>query len=480
MKPNILIYPDDLWIAQENHISRKDAESMAFAFVGLNQCDDKNEFLVFDGYLPSNEEFSRRRAYGISLRVDFVCKVLEKVKQCNGLVDIHTHPEGLSHFSSIDNCGHQIQMQNVFDFSPQGVLIRIVKEQDNFRAEVTNTQIRPYFEPVDLIKIIGDKDFQFIYPVNSRLDSVELAEDIAQQHQRTMEFYKKDALSAIRQTHIGIVGLGGNGSAVVNVLKFFSFMKWTLVDADVLEVHNSNRFFGFNQGDAGKYKVDVVKRELQRFDPSVDVETVKSRFPSEEANKALKNCDVLIVAPDNNAVRYAAAQFGMRYLKPLIELGSGITMKDRRVTAIGSQVRFQLPIAQSQCIVCSGLDVKRLESEELIQYKKDIGYITGSNESPGSVVTINNMAASLAAHLLIEYFGNYVNRDSTHLYLAYDEKNLLLTDLSHIYKKNPDCTICGRHIDSIFGKGDILPTNLNVVSPIAEMQSIEENITCLG
>lgn len=480
MKPNILIYPDDLWLAQENHIARSDAESMAFAFVGLNQCDEKNEFLVFNGYLPSDEEFSRRSTCGISLRVDSVCKILGRVKECSGLVDIHTHPQGMSHFSWIDNCGHQIQMQNVFDFSPQGVLIRIVKEQDNFRVEVTNKQIQSHFEPIDLIKVIGENGFHFIYPVNSRLVPAKLAKDIVHQHQRTMEFYRQDALSAIRQTHIGVIGLGGNGSAVVNVLKFFPFRKWTLVDADVSEVHNSNRFFGFSHDDAGKYKVDIVKRELQRFDPSVDVETVKSRFPSDEVNKVLKSCDVLIVTPDNNAVRYIAAQFGMRYLKPLIELGSGITMKDNRVTAIGSQVRFQLPIAKSQCIVCSGLDVKLLDSEELIQYKKDIGYITGSNESPGSVVTINNIAASLAAHLLIEYFGNYVNRDSAPLYLTYDEKNLLLTDLSRIYKKNPDCTICGRHIDSIFGKGDILPTNLEVVSLIEEEQPLEENRTYLG
>jgi len=465
MRPNILTYPADLWLAQEAHIARGDVESMAFAFVGLNRCDDKDEFLVFDGYLPSDEEFSRRSAGGISLHVDSVCKVLERVKQSTGLVDIHTHPAGLSQFSWIDDCGHQTQMQNVFDFSPSGVLIRIVKERGNFRAEVTSRQLQPEFEPVDLIKIIGDKGFRFIYPVNSRLNRASVSENILQQHERTMEFYRQDALSAIRQTHIGVIGLGGNGSAVINVLKFFPFRKWTLVDADVVEIHNSNRFFGFNHGDSGQYKVDVLERELKRLDPSTQVETVKSRFPSEETNKALKSCDFLIVAPDNNAVRYATAQFGMRYLKPLIELGSGITMKDSCVTAIGSQVRFQLPTANSQCIVCSGLDVRRLESEELVEYKRSIGYITDSNESPGSVVTINNVSASLAAHLLIEYFGQYVNRNSVPSYLAYDEKNLVLTDLSRVYKKDPDCTICGRHGDSIFGKGDLLPADQRIVTP---------------
>jgi|GEM_PF-4634429 len=466
MKPNILVYPDDLWLAQEAHIARGDVESMAFAFVGLNRCDDKDEFLVFDAYLPSDEEFSRRSAGGISLRVDSVCKILERVKQSTGLVDIHTHPAGLSQFSWIDNCGHQIQMQNVFDFSPDGVLIRIVKERGNFRAEVTTKDLRSHFEPVHIIKIIGDKSFCFIYPVNSRLKPSRISDGLLQRHERTMEFYKRDALSTIRQTHIGVIGLGGNGSAVVNVLKFFPFRKWTLVDADVVEVHNSNRFFGFNHGDIGRYKVDVLERELKSFDPSIDVETIKSTFPSEETNKALKSCDFLIVAPDNNAVRYATAQFAMRYLKPLIELGSGITMKDCRVTAIGSQVRFQLPTADSQCIVCSGLDVRRLESVELTEYKKSIGYITNSNESPGSVVTINSVAASLAAHLLIEYIGQYIDRDSVPSYLAYDEKNLVLTDLSRVYKKNPDCTICGRHSDSIFGKGDLLPANQRIVSTV--------------
>ena len=464
MKTNILVYPEDLWLEQEQHIAAVGVESMAFGFVGINVCNDKNEYLVFDNYLPADDEFSKRSIAGISLKVDSVCEVLKRVKQSTGLLDIHTHPTGMSHFSSTDNCGHQIQMQNVFDFSPNGVLIRVVKERNNFRAEVTNPELQPKFEPVDIIKIIGNKGIRFIYPVNSRVNRESINTNILEHHKRTLEFYKQDALSAIRASDIGIIGTGGNGAAIINTLKFFPFKKWVLVDNDIIEEHNSNRFFGYNDGDVGKQKVNILKRELQRFDPSVEVETINTNFPDEISVKALKGCDILFVSPDNNSVRYTASQFAIRYLKPLLELGSGITMKDGHVTAIGSQVRFQIPSGSGKCIVCNGLDVKRLESKEINEYKKNIGYITDTEESPGSVVTINSMAASLAAHLLLDYFGNYIERESIPSYLSYDEKNLTLTDLSSIFKKNPDCTICGRHSDSLFGKGDILPASLEVLA----------------
>ncbi len=472
MKTNILVYPEDLWLEQEQHIAAVGIESMAFGFIGINICNDKNEYLVFDNYLPVDDEFSKRSIAGISLKVDSVCAILKKVKQSSGLADVHTHPSGLSHFSSVDNCGHQIQMQNVFDFSPDGVLIRVVKERNNFRAEVTNKELQPEFEPIDIIKIIGDKGFHFIYPVNSRVKKEVINSNILEQHKRTLEFYKQDALSAIRKSTIGIIGTGGNGAAIINTLKFFPFKKWVLVDRDIIEEHNSNRFFGYNYGDAGKQKVDILKRELHRFDPAIEVETINSNFPDEISVKALKGCDILVVSPDNNLVRYAASQFAMRYLKPLLELGSGITMKNDHITAIGSQVRFQIPSGNGKCIVCNGLDVKRLESEEINEYKRNIGYITDTDESPGSVVTINSIAASLATHILLDYFGNYIQRDSIPTYLSYDEKNLTLTDLSSVFKKNPVCTICGRYSDSLFGKGDILPPNLEVL----ECEEASENL----
>lgn len=473
MKPNFLVVPEDLWNSLETHLARRDVESMAFGFLGQNRCSERTEFLLHDTYLPSDGEFSERRAYGISLRVSSACTILEKLKFGAGLVDIHTHPDGLTQFSSIDDCGHRIQMQNVLDFSPNAALIRIVKESDNYRAEVTYKSIQPQFEPIDVIKIIGNKGLEFIYPRNSRIRPPSIGRDLRLLHQRTLDFYDPEALNIIQQSEIGIIGLGGTGAGVLNLLKFFPFKSWILVDADTLESHNANRFFGFNRGDEGKYKVDVLARELHRFDPTITVVTVKSKFPTDEANDALKASDILVVAPDNNTVRYAAAKFAMRYLKPLIELGSGITMKEGRVTAVGSQVRFQLPTLDSQCIVCSGLDVSKLESDEILRYKKDIGYIIGTDDTPASVVTINTMAAAVATHLLINYLGNYVSRELPPSYIEYNERELQLKDHSHLHKRNPECTICGRHGDSIFGKGDLLPKNLKVLSPLEVETGLE-------
>jgi hypothetical protein len=358
------------------------------------------------------------------------------------------------------------ELRNVWDFKEDNYLLRMVQSGEKITAELTNKTLYPEWEPLDEIRVIKKQGIKQIYPENSRMKKARKEKSVdVEKHLRTLEFYPKAALEQIANLHFGLIGGGGTGSVMLYLLKFFA-KEITIVEGDSVERHNSSRLFHYIQGDEGKLKTMIHKREIERFSPDITINVVNSMFPGYESIEALKGCDFLIVAADNNFTRYKAAEFASRYMKPLLEMGSGVRMKDGKITSIGSQVRFQLPAREGKCLVCNGLAVENLQNPEFIEYERALGYVeeADSKETPASVVTINSMAATIGLHILLDYFGGYTQREIPN-YIFYDELTLKLVDLSNALPKHPECTICCSNSNSIFGRGEELPQHLQVLKP---------------
>lgn len=478
MRLNEITTTEDIWGKIKEPLGNCEVEHLVLALLGLCDTEERREFLLFQVYLPEPGEYLAQGPGIVTLKAESAAEVLRRSKGCSGVMDIHNHLGDSPHvgFSSIDHQGIEKEARNVFDFKGDNYLVRIVKNSSQIRAEVTNKQLYPGWEPIDRIKVIGKKGFTFLYPCNSRVEPPDPPVDY-EAHRRTLEFYSKDALELISSLHFGVIGAGGTGSAFLNLLKFFA-RKITIVEEDCVERHNSSRLFHYVSGDDGRLKADIHMRELMRFSPDMEVKVVDSMFPSDEGVEALKSCDFIVVAPDNNLARYKAAEFAGRYMKPLIDFGSGVRMRDGRVTSIGCHVRLQLPTDEGKCLVCNGLDVENLAPPEFDEYKRAIGYLEGANsdETPASVVTINSMAATIGMRLLLDYFGDYTGKALPN-HILYDELSMKLVDLSGAFHKHPGCTICGRNDDSVFGRGDFLPEGLRVPQPRGTLME-EEKCQC--
>jgi len=465
MKQNRLIILDSIFSAMQEMLSDRQKEHLLFGYLGVNQHAGGRDFLCVDGYLPSPEEYRVQRAGLVTFSAQSVVHVLKQSRGWSGLLDWHNHTGGFPLFSAIDDREAEKELRNIRDFKENNYLLRLVQSHERIAAELTDRTLYPEWEPLDEIRVIGGQEIKQIYPENSRVKREEGKSFDVERHLRTLEFYPKGALEQIASLHFGIIGGGGTGSAFLNLLKFFA-RKVTIVEGDHVERHNSGRLFHYVSGDEGKLKVEIHARELKRFSPDMEVKVVDSMFPSDESIESLKPCDFIAVAPDNNFARYKAAEFASRYMKPLLEFGSGVRMRDGKVTSIGCHVRLQLPTDRGKCLVCNGLDVADLTPSEFEDYKRAIGYVEGarSDETPASVVTINSMAATVGLRILLDYFGGYTGAELPD-HVLYDDLSMKLVDLSHAFHKNPECTICGRGEDSIFGRGDFLPEGLCVPQP---------------
>src|SRR6478736_3938405 len=83
--------------------------------------------------------------------------------------------------------------------------------------------------------------------------------------------------------HVGIIGLGGGGSHIVQQLAHIGFSRFSLFDNDSVESSNLNRLVGGTQTDAQKStpKADVAARLIKGVNLGARIVVIKERWQHE-------------------------------------------------------------------------------------------------------------------------------------------------------------------------------------------------------
>jgi sulfur carrier protein ThiS adenylyltransferase len=101
----------------------------------------------------------------------------------------------------------------------------------------------------------------------------------------------------LKNASVGIAGIGGLGSNAAIALVRAGIGRLVLVDFDKVEESNLDRQYYFLD-QIGKSKVDVIKENIKRIDPNVQVETYDLRLERGSMAKPFKDVDVVIEALD--------------------------------------------------------------------------------------------------------------------------------------------------------------------------------------
>ncbi|HQN20214.1 MAG TPA: ThiF family adenylyltransferase, partial [Syntrophobacteraceae bacterium] len=250
----------------------------------------------------------------------------------------------------------------------------------------------------------------------------------------------------LSRTHLAICGAGGVGALLVANVRGLGFGEITLIDPDRVEWSNLNRLAGAGAEDIEAFKVDVMKREIRRARPETRVNALAVGVEDHAAQRVLQEADVIISALDGMSPRLELQVLAARYLKPLIDIGSGISVTtEGTVRKMGSQVIVYVP--GGPCLACQGMDLFRPSSGPAAQLRRSTGYVTGTDFTPTSVVTINSVVAGWAVDLLVKYL---TGLKGIPLYTQIDQWSGTVQVLS--FKKKAHCQICGE--EGIEGKGD--------------------------
>lgn len=118
--------------------------------------------------------------------------------------------------------------------------------------------------------------------------------------------------------HVGIIGCGGLGGFVAEMLTRIGVGNLTLCDGDVFEEHNLNRQNFSSIATLGRPKADVVKAGLEAINPALHVKSIPHflALPHDEA--LLQKCDLIVDATDTPPLKCALATWAKEHHKPFV------------------------------------------------------------------------------------------------------------------------------------------------------------------
>lgn len=106
-----------------------------------------------------------------------------------------------------------------------------------------------------------------------------------------------------------IIGCGGLGTNAAVHLAGAGIGRLCLCDFDKVEQRNLNRQFFYTQGDAGKYKCDLLSQRLSLYAPECEIRPVRLKIESAADMDRFKDYDIIIIAADNIPVRKIIGSF---------------------------------------------------------------------------------------------------------------------------------------------------------------------------
>lgn len=101
----------------------------------------------------------------------------------------------------------------------------------------------------------------------------------------------------LRESSVGIAGLGGLGSNAAVSLARAGIGRLVLVDFDKVEKSNLNRQY-YSLDQVGKPKTEALKENIEKINPEVIIETHNKKLEKGSIEKTFEDVDVVIEALD--------------------------------------------------------------------------------------------------------------------------------------------------------------------------------------
>lgn len=373
----------------------KGYEEGAILLAGRVRTDHSLVFLVRDVVPIPREALAHQSGGYLEARPEFLANIVKRARLGSLSIFLaHSHPfsGGAVSFSSIDDEGERRLVPKLYARVPveHGAL---VFGHGAFTGRVWITGTGPCVG-VHSLRIVGIP----LRHLNPSL-SHENPTPIDPVYDRQIRALGVEGSRAIRRMRAGVVGLGGNGSHVVQALAHMGLAEIIGIDNDPVEIHSRPRLIGSRPEDAveGLLKVSVMERLVRDINPSVAFLGIAKRVQHAEAVDALKEADVVFGCTDNWSSRNFLNDFAFRYLVPLIDMGLEVQPnQDGSIRRAAGYVFTVIP-GQS-CLRCMGIVTKELLDTE--GERRSGAYLGEIVEPAGQVVVFNGL---VAYHALVEF-----------------------------------------------------------------------------
>lgn len=386
-------------------------ETGCILLVARNPDTSRPSLIVTEVVEPGHGDVSESSTDGLVFSSTFLRRALLQVreKQLAGFVTVHTHPlaDETVGFSKYDDAQDPKLMQNLYQLQPAGIFGSLVLGRNSvggrtwLQGEATPRTLNRLFVVGERLEIMSLSGVPFSAPA-----SVELFD-------RALALTGSGALRCLAGMTVGVVGAGGTGSLMIELLARAGAGEIVGFDFDVAEYSNLNRVLHLREAD-----VLHGRRKLERLREVITESGLPTRLSIAsggdvtytEVARELTGCDLIIGCVDCDWPRLVMCEVSYRFLIPLIDIGSEIGLSPKDVQSVDSRVSIVGP--GRPCLLCSGVvspERVRLEGYSFQEQERilKMGYNPDFHLKAPAVMDLNMRAASFAMlivrHLLQPY-----------------------------------------------------------------------------
>ena len=386
------------------------AERVGFLSVATGRGEGGELLVLGHEYLPVAEaHYIEDPHVGVKVGVGAIRESVDRVRLSRrGLFHVHLHEHrGAPGFSSTDRREQPRLVESfrrVGAHAPHGM---IVLSNDSATAWVwlpgASAPVRPR-----MITIVG-------YPMTLIASDADSRSRVASATTHGDRFARQSFLGSasrwtIERVRVGIVGLGGGGSHVVQQLAHIGFVHLRGFDGDVVDETNLNRLVGARADDVARDtpKTESARRLVRGLLPDADVVMHRGRW--QDAPALLRGCDVVIGCVDSFAARRELEVACRRYLIPYVDIGMDVSLTDGDAPRMAGQLILSMP--GGPCLFCLGFLTEERLAHEAARY--------GAAGGRPQVVWPNGVLASTAIGVVMDLVSGWTRQQDKLVYLSYD------------------------------------------------------------
>ena len=462
MTPWRLTIPHSLYSTLHNHLFPGDGdEHGAIILAGTCLSDRGLRLVARELHLARDGEdyVSGQRGYRM-LRAEFIQRHILKARDKRlAYLAIHNHG-GTScvGFSADDLASHERGYPALLDIAkgmPVGALVFA-------ESAVAGDLWFPGLVRAELshASVVGHRRF-LLYPTPPTYSLTH------HQYDRQSRMFGDRGQDLLQRTRVGIVGLGGAGSILAELLGRLGVGEFILADPDKAEVTNLPRLIGARRVDAlspswlprkltnclQTHKVRLAARNIRRANSKARIEIFPDDFLYKEVAARFTDCDYIFLAADTMGARLLFNAIVHQYGIPGTQVGTKIPVDT--TGEVGDVFCVSRPVSPDQgCLWCNGLiNPSRLQDEAVSKkVKRGYAYINDPDVSAPSVITMNAVACAHAADdFLFHITGLKFTDSEPHWFRWNSRRGLAGYDRP---RSDPDCPECSQGSHSRFGLGD--------------------------
>jgi len=378
---------------------------------------------------------------------------------------VHNHGGTNSvQFSNADMASHVRGYPALLDITNGGPVGALVFAQDAVAGDIwTASKQRSVLHHAAIVGLHPRRLYSEPFAYTQTIDPM---------YDRQVRLFGEAGQKILAELKVGVIGAGGGGSLLLQMLARLGVGHLVAVDPDHVEITNYPRIVGTCQRDiawgmiASKHrllrrighllsssKVQIARRVAHEANPFVKFEAIYGNVADAPIARHLIDADFLFLATDTMQSRLVFNALVHQYLIPGIQIGAKV-QADRAtgyIQNVFAVTRLVLPT--SGCLLCNGaISSAQLQREALSESEwQRQRYIDEEDIPDPSVITLNALSASQAMNDFLFIVTGLLDEVQPEYILMFPRER---ASEKVLLRQDSECSMCSLSQGSCYARGD--------------------------